>query len=405
MAEDATTESNAPAGGEKSGKKSNKIAQFIKKNKTLSVVVGAGVVYFIWTTTKGGEAGGGIIEENPEGNVPPLGESEVERDGHAAIGEELGDIREEIDDVREEQGEFENENSEKHIEEPEGGYAEQPGETIDGGGEREGPTTEVGPAKGGLTVHGKFFAGATGSRIANTGESEKGKPWIEYAITYPGRQEHWRYFTKSGNWSEVKNSATGGGANKPGKGNGSGNGTGNGNGNGGGNAGGGGSAGGTAAGPKPAGTPSPNHPNAVSTGNACVNGGVGPHKAPKGYHLFCEAGTIYRAPDQQAVSPGKVVAPAPAPAPQAPQCSQQTADAIRNYRNAIQSGEQKINGLQNHIQQLTNVIQDHPNAKQRQQWINERDADRREIDSTRNFIDGLRPQLAAWRQQPGCGNV
>jgi len=40
-----------------------------------------------------------------------------------------------------------------------------------------------------------------------------------------------------------------------------------------------------------------NHPQAVNTGNRCVNGGVGPHKAPAGYHLFCQNGWIYRAPN------------------------------------------------------------------------------------------------------------
>lgn len=39
------------------------------------------------------------------------------------------------------------------------------------------------------------------------------------------------------------------------------------------------------------------HPNAVFTGNGCVNGGVGGHTAPKGYHLFCCDGGIWRAPN------------------------------------------------------------------------------------------------------------
>lgn len=39
------------------------------------------------------------------------------------------------------------------------------------------------------------------------------------------------------------------------------------------------------------------HPAAVNTGNKCVNGGVGGHSAPSGYHLFCQGGYIWRAPN------------------------------------------------------------------------------------------------------------
>lgn len=47
------------------------------------------------------------------------------------------------------------------------------------------------------------------------------------------------------------------------------------------------------------GTPQNNaqHPQAVNTGNQCVNGGVGGHYAPSGYHLFCQGGWIWRAPN------------------------------------------------------------------------------------------------------------
>lgn len=57
------------------------------------------------------------------------------------------------------------------------------------------------------------------------------------------------------------------------------------------------------------------HPNAVGTGNACVNGGVGGHTAPAGWHLFCCNGMIGRAPEVVAISPGR---PAPAPPPSNP---------------------------------------------------------------------------------------
>lgn len=39
------------------------------------------------------------------------------------------------------------------------------------------------------------------------------------------------------------------------------------------------------------------HPAAVNTGNRCVNGGVGGHTPPAGYHLFCQGGYIWRAPN------------------------------------------------------------------------------------------------------------
>lgn len=39
------------------------------------------------------------------------------------------------------------------------------------------------------------------------------------------------------------------------------------------------------------------HPAAVNTGNKCVDGGVGGHTAPSGYHLFCQGGWIWRAPN------------------------------------------------------------------------------------------------------------
>jgi hypothetical protein len=39
------------------------------------------------------------------------------------------------------------------------------------------------------------------------------------------------------------------------------------------------------------------HPAAVNTGNPCVKGGVGGHTAPSGYHLFCQGGYIWRAPN------------------------------------------------------------------------------------------------------------
>lgn len=40
------------------------------------------------------------------------------------------------------------------------------------------------------------------------------------------------------------------------------------------------------------------HPAAVDTGNPCVRGGIGGHRPPDGYHLYCGGnGNIWRAPN------------------------------------------------------------------------------------------------------------
>jgi hypothetical protein len=49
--------------------------------------------------------------------------------------------------------------------------------------------------------------------------------------------------------------------------------------------------------PLPPAPSNPQHPAAVDTGNPCVKGGVGGHTAPPGYHLFCQGGRIWRAPN------------------------------------------------------------------------------------------------------------
>jgi hypothetical protein len=90
-------------------------------------------------------------------------------------------------------------------------------------------------------------------------------------------------------------------------------------------------------------TNNPQHPDAVNTGNRCVNGGVGGHTAPPGYHLFCDNGWIWRAPNTAGnkggggggSGGGGNPAPAPAPAPQQGWCG---------HPNAVPTGNPCVNG-------------------------------------------------------------
>jgi hypothetical protein len=305
MAEsDSTSTSPSDSTDSKSkGKKKGGLITFIKKNKTLSAVVGAGGLYFLYkmNTEKSGSGSG-----EPEGEV-----AEISNEGGALAGTaqaaafELGRSErlaegshrevEEIEEEREEERRLRKETEKTH--------AEEAGE---GEGPSISPTTPSEPAEpvsaGGKTIHGREFAGATSSHIAKSGKTSGGKAYVEYAIQFPGRIEHWQYFPATGNWRRVSDSSSGGGANKPGPG--------------------------TSPSPnrrpdggratdqkrkptpvrigpaKPVSGPTPappannaQHPAAVNTGNKCVNGGVGGHTAPAGYHLFCQGGWIWRAPN------------------------------------------------------------------------------------------------------------
>jgi hypothetical protein len=288
------------------GKKKGGLITFIKKNKTLSAVVGAGGLYFLYkmNTEKSGSGSG-----EPEGEV-----AEISNEGGAIAGTaqaaafELGrserlaeGSRQEVEEVEEEREEERRRTKEKERElnESEGVSAPE---------DRTSPTSPGGETEpvsaGGKTIHGKEFTGATSSHIAKSGKTSGGKAYVEYAIQFPGRIEHWQYFPATGNWRRVSDSSSGGGANKPGPG--------------------------TSPSPnrrpdgghatgqrkkrkpapvgvgpaKPVSGPAPappannaQHPAAVNTGNKCVNGGVGGHTAPAGYHLFCQGGWIWRAPN------------------------------------------------------------------------------------------------------------
>lgn len=304
---DSSSTTPTPAGG------GGKIRNFIRKNKTLSAVIGIGAVWFGWHE----------LHKNSEGGSPEAVEGEVvgtpatyggpvpltSELSHEGVDSEIETVREELRREREEREELERENKGDHIEtEPGIGW---PNELPD---ERptnpEGPTSETGAGQS-VNIHGRTFGGATSYHIAGSGQTDGGKKYIEYAIQFPGRVEHWQYFTATGNWRETQNSAQGPGQNKKS-----------------------GSGGSKSGGPKPnqpstgqaptkpskpkqkphispaipVAAPNPGHsgggggidghPNAQKTANRCVNGGVGPHTAPPGFHLFCASdGYIWRAPN------------------------------------------------------------------------------------------------------------
>lgn len=298
MAETATPDAPASDKGEKKGK--GGIKAFIKKNKTLSAVAGVGGIYFLWK-----------MRQEPAGEVHAVGEGE-EPSPDAGLGGtaelaayEVGRAERAQERTSEDLQELEDENrarieKEKQAREEAEEERDNARKSPEPGPADESPSPTAGA--NGISIHGKTFKAATSSHIANSGKTTGGKKYVEYAIQFPGRVEHWQYFTDTGNWRQVKNSAGGaaGNNNKPS-----------------------GSAGTTSGGTsgkktgggagkpsnaKPAAkigaaqvasaAPAQPHPQAVNTGLKCVNGGVGPHTAPANYHLFCQGGTIWRAPNK-----------------------------------------------------------------------------------------------------------
>lgn len=298
---DASTTAPDTTTPSSNGKKKGGLFTFIKKNKTLSAVVGVGGLYFLYKMNA--EKPGSGTE--PEGEVNAIaGEGGALAGDQAAAEYELGrseriaeGSRSEVETIeQEQQEERERRKEEQKRQEEQEGKEPNPSSPGTPEGGTESPGTPSAPS---VNIHGKTFQGATGSHIAKTGQTEGGKKYVEYAVQFPGKVEHWQYFTATGNWRQVAGSNTGGGANKPGPGN---------------NpkpnappAGGTGSGSGKNKSPapvavapaKPVSAPvATAHPAAVRTANRCVSGGVGGHTAPAGYHLFCGSdGWIYRAPN------------------------------------------------------------------------------------------------------------
>lgn len=318
MADDIAT----PVGGGKKGK----LSAWIKKNKTLSIVIGAGGAYFLWHELHSAPSEELAEEASETERGAPLLPNEI---SHEGVDEEITRVGEEVGREREEREEGENRGTEETVE------TEQPETVANEPGPDEGPgfepdvTESPSQSSGGeqsVSIHGKTFHGAKGFRISRTGETG-GKKYIEYVIEFPGKNEHWQYFTATGNWrlannsaatpssspakvkaasnissgsstapkasgvvkNSVKVSAKGGVTAKSSA-------TGKTIGIAAGQAvGGGGGAAHNASGGMP--QNNAQHPQAVNTGNRCINGGVGGHTAPAGYHLFCQGGWIWRAPN------------------------------------------------------------------------------------------------------------
>lgn len=327
---DSTTSTPSDTGGTKSKGKGG-IKAFIRKNKTLSAVAGVGGLYFLWKMRQEppGEPTVPLNEEATEGaassleGTASLAAYEVGRSERATERAEEDSAEMEAERIKEreknkEEKEEREENSPPLVTGPDT-ISEPP--LPDPGPTSESPSPSAGT--NGISLHGKSFPGATGSHIAKTGQTVGGKKYVEYAVQFPGRVEHWQYFTETGNWRQVNNTASGAGgggqgtptAGESGK-----------NSHGGGvgaakpqpvavgpakalpapkkDKGGGGKT--TGGNPQPApaqntqgGVPQQNaqHPAAVNTGNRCINGGVGGHTAPPGWHLFCQGGYIWRAPN------------------------------------------------------------------------------------------------------------
>lgn len=307
---DATT-SSPPETSTSNGtgtKKKGGLLTFIKKNKTLSAVVGGIGGYLLYKMSK---------EKNEGGTTEPEGEvNQVAGEGGALAGDqaaaefELGrseriaeGSRQEVEEI---EAEREEERAKRKEKEREGEEEEKPGggepgePTVPGtGGGTGGGETE--PAPGGapsVSIHGRNFPGATGSHIAKSGQTEGGKKYVEYAIQFPGKVEHWQHFTATGNWRQVAGSDTGGGANAPGPGN----------------------------------NPKPTQPPAG-----------GPATSPGGK----------KKPPKVGIGPAKPVAgpqpkPAPQPAPpRAPTCDPGTVGNILHARGEVNRLQGEINNLQN----------------------------------------------------------
>lgn len=374
------------AGGER-----GKLARFIRKNKALSAVVAVVGGYFAYRELhkNSEEESGEVIEGSVTGSGEgPLLPNEISNEG---VDEEIGNVREEISE------EVKNREEDERIIEEENRERSEPGESeaeIPAAEEKEpgsgnGPVAapaEVIPASQGVSISGKEFAGATGKTIVGHGESAGGKKWIEYLINFPGGNQHWRYYTGSGNWEKVSDSKAGptGSQPNPAKGSGSANGI---------------------SENTPVAAPPKNskaHPNAINTGNPCINGGVGEHTAPTGYHLFCENGWIWRdknvAAGSSGGSSGGGSSPAPAPKAPAPVAAPASPVCPAGTVSNIQSSRAEVNRLTSEINQLQANISAHPKAAQVGEWrtnINNKQA-------TREQFQGA---VDRGHQVAGCGNV
>jgi hypothetical protein len=177
----------------------NKISAWIKRNKLLAgaAVAGGGVLLL---SSKGGSGGGnvsgvdGTVSDGPIQLVPvsaPASEGSTDYtdfpnvDPPPVEDQPVTDTPDTAD----------------------------PGDTIVGNVPT--PTTNVPtpttptptPAAQGVNIHGKVFAGATSYRITGSGNNVGGASagrYTIYSISFPGKTEHWWYYTtgnRAGTWT------------------------------------------------------------------------------------------------------------------------------------------------------------------------------------------------------------
>jgi hypothetical protein len=201
-------------------RKSNKITQFLKKNKTLTAVAAVGGLYYL---VKHGKSGNGEESEaapeyNAEGATPlnEMNSVNVREEYNELTAEERQRRSEEDTATRERLREEEEQLREREAEKREESAGNEKEPEAPGSGNTP---EEPAPSEHGVSIHGKDFAGATSSRIVGPGKVGN-KQYIEYVITFPGRQERWQYFTATGNWRKAN--TTGGGSTTGGNGTGTG---------------------------------------------------------------------------------------------------------------------------------------------------------------------------------------
>lgn len=255
------------------------LVKWVKKNKLVAALLaGLGVLFIAKKGADGGEGGSTITDEEGEAS----GASVVQLVP--------------VTSPPTEEYEKEYPESEQPYQEPPEVIVPEPAPVAE---PPETPEAPVGaaPPESKVVLHGKTFNGATGSTIRDKG-TVAGKQFVEYVITYPGRQEVWRYFTATGNWRKASNTKEGAAGNK----------------------------GGSGKPPRPNPNPQPNpqpkpkpkpkpnpppsiapakpvaapagcqaqHPNAVHMG---IGSGHPKPKAPAGWHVFQCGGAWWRAPN------------------------------------------------------------------------------------------------------------
>ena len=190
----------------------NKIVRWIKQNKLVAALVGGGGVLLFLTQQGQGESDDLSIQDD-EGQladdvgtvvqlVPVAGatsEGTFEDEGLGNIVEQFTDAQQANTEAIDELG--------AQIEDLSFRDPDRTEPTSDPGGSSTSPNRPEG-----ITIHGKFFAGATGKQITRQDSDRRGR-YTQYLITFAGRTERWRYYS-NGKWDKVN--ASNEGATNPG---------------------------------------------------------------------------------------------------------------------------------------------------------------------------------------------